>query len=93
MVETGGTRVVALSRDNQQDAQLGPGAGFEWISPDEANRRGLVLERLKGVEGRVDNLEARRDESKWWIRTLILLASVVGVAASVIVAILNRWLP
>ena len=65
----------------------------DWISPLESDRRLETVERLTALEEKVSALENRRDENKWWIRTTILLASAVGITASAVIVILNRWLP
>ena len=70
-------------------------AGDAWVSTqaEEVKYRLDVAQRLTALEKSVLAIENRREENKWWIRTTILLASAVGVAASAVIAILNRWLP
>lgn len=84
---------MASSQDNQPDTSSAAGAGFEWISREEADRRTRVVERLRALEERMSTVENQRAETKWWIRTMIFLASAVAGAVGVLISVVNRWLP
>ena len=79
------------------DESTGPVANVspavDWISPQESDRRLKTAVRLTALEKSVSALEDRRMETKWWIRTMILLASAVAGAIGVLVSVVNRWLP
>ena len=69
--------------------------GDAWVSTqaEEVKYRLDVEQRLTALEKTVSGLEDRRSETKWWIRTMIILASALAGSVGVLVSVLNRWLP